>query len=797
MDATWKRSILVLAVLATVAVAWTFAQAAEDGKPVPAITPVIAFSYELPKDGLTSAGVFDADGKLVRTLWRLTTQPAGKYNATWGGMTDMEEPAPAGKYEVRVVLNNGVYKNVGIIGNTGTPPNELGHIQGVAVDLCVDNAGRIYTANLWDEAGHDFKVFNPDGTTAIHANFQIRNGSISGGPYAIAVDEGFLYCAVEEWPNKTGNIRQQIQRFTRDKGERAAFTDETLAKNFAGHIQLYEQASGVIPEGADPADAALVRSPLKALAVRGDDLLCVDTQGGKILWFNKATGKKVGEFNVRLPHAMAVDAKGQVWVGHERSKVSVFSAEGKRLGTPIPDAKFVKSLKFGPKNKLVLTDSEARVVRLYDADVDGAKAKLTATFGGPAKPGDYDPKLFYKLQCAAMDGEGNLIVSQSPLTAGCRITKFGPDGKVLWDHLGLEFCTTGSYGQHRPDEMITQMMHRIALDRKTNTWSYRGTVLASDPNFVARNRSGTPRFTKIGGNEFYFQCFGDGMQAYRRGEDGLFRLAAMVGGIDPLPDGTWSHVLPGPQRIQVMPLWSWSDTEGDGVLKPEKVTQHKELAKKGHYMVFGLNADADGNILFCNHHTGGIHELPRTGLDKRGNPTYDWNKEKILVNRDEGPAKFFPLMAVRSADGAIYALGPAQEGSVFPRALREIDGWVWMGGELLAKYNKDGQRQWIIRMPQKCNGLDVIPGGGVVTGFFEKGDIYHVSADGLVIGTVKPGEAAGNMTGWLDNTAAIAANRGPDGLIDVFAEDSFLHRFLWYRIDDKNIQTIKVAVERK
>jgi hypothetical protein len=101
------------------------------------------------------------------------------------------------------------------------------------------------------------------------------------------------------------------------------------------------------------------------------------------------------------------------------------------------------------------------------------------------------------------------------------------------------------------------------------------------------------------------------------------------------------------------------------------------------------------------------------------------------------------------------------------------------------------------RMPQKCNGIDAIPGGGAVTGFFEDGETYHVSADGLVIGSVKPGAPSGNQTGWLDNTSAVVANRGPDGLIDLFVEDSYLHRFLWHRVNDKDIQTTKVAVERR
>jgi hypothetical protein len=34
-------------------------------------------------------------------------------------------------------------------------------------------------------------------------------------------------------------------------------------------------------------------------------------------------------------------------------------------------------------------------------------------------------------------------------------------------------------------------------------------------------------------------------------------------------------------------------------------------------------------------------------------------------------------------------------------------------------------------------------------------------------------------------------------MIDLFVEDSFLNRFLWYRVDDKDIQTITVKLERK
>lgn len=55
----------------------------------------------------------------------------------------------------------------------------------------------------------------------------------------------------------------------------------------------------------------------------------------------------------------------------------------------------------------------------------------------------------------------------------------------------------------------------------------------------------------------------------------------------------------------------------------------------------------------------------------------------------------------------------------------------------------------------------------------------------------KLGDAAGNQTGWMDKTAALAVARDPrDGLLDVFGDDSWLNRIIWYRVDDRNIQTI-------
>ena len=86
---------------------------------------------------------------------------------------------------------------------------------------------------------------------------------------------------------------------------------------------------------------------------------------------------------------------------------------------------------------------------------------------------------------------------------------------------------------------------------------------------------------------------------------------------------------------------------------------------------------------------------------------------------------------------------------------------------------------------------DVPGGGGVMLGYYQQGHVYHYEPGGLLIGVAKLGDAAGNQTGWMDNTAALAVSRDPrDGVLDVFGEDSWLNRIIWYRVDDREVQVI-------
>ncbi|MGI4750516.1 MAG: hypothetical protein ACRYFB_07780 [Janthinobacterium lividum] len=77
------------------------------------------FNFELTSSVNTSAGVYNADGNLVRTLWSGVKYDAGCYVGQWDGyLDDGITIAPYGTYTVKALFNNVQYDWLGVIGNS-------------------------------------------------------------------------------------------------------------------------------------------------------------------------------------------------------------------------------------------------------------------------------------------------------------------------------------------------------------------------------------------------------------------------------------------------------------------------------------------------------------------------------------------------------------------------------------------------------------------------------------------------------------------------------------------------------
>ena len=109
-------------------------------------------------------------------------------------------------------------------------------------------------------------------------------------------------------------------------------------------IVIYDgNAADAFPPGTSKGDRDLVM-PLSSLAVQGDTLYATDAPKGRVLLYDKVSGELKREIPALLACGLVVTPDGRIWVGHERTKVSVFDSTGKHLGTPITDLQDVRAL---------------------------------------------------------------------------------------------------------------------------------------------------------------------------------------------------------------------------------------------------------------------------------------------------------------------------------------------------------------------------------------------------------------------------------------------------------------------
>lgn len=769
------------------------------------------FQFELPKAGTTSAGVYNSSGVLVRTLWAMKPMDRGKFKGEWDGQDEFGNMMPAGDYEFHVVLNNSTYKNVGVIGNTGKPSNTFGHVPVNFECLALDKEGFLYSVHDWDEAHHDVIRWNPETGNVFSHSFH----PVEGIAKAVCVDDEFAY--VTAWGNgnpnnpqdREKNLKLGITKLRIKKGDGDVNWNRIKFTNAGNEIVIYKGGASY-PEGVSSEDKGIMTIPLLSIAVKDNDLYVTDSLAGKVRIYDKVTGDAKGTFDVKLPQSIAFAPDGRIWIGHERSKISIFSPDGKYLSTPVTDLKRLNSIAFGPDSTLYVTDQAAGQVRIYK--VNGDKVSLSRTFGEKAKPGDRAADRYHDLHGLAVDAKGNIFTAQNERgMCGGRIAKFAASGKPEWEQMGLEFSSSATYSKDNPDMLFSYTRHNYKVNKKDGSWEYAGNNLPDPAPYWAPG--GYARIVNIGGNDFYAAAIGDGVQVYRIEKNSdknlgpVMKLVSIMGRANPLPDAKNGEAW----RQENHFLWSWSDEQGDNLPQPEEITYNSKPGNKKPLWQYGaLTIDADMNVWMASFDRGGetpekesVWMIPMSGVNKLGNPVYDWGKavKKIPKNdlllpgmpmKQDKPFGVQPKLVQNSADGLTYLYAHTQ----WDRAPQS--GGLHMGGNILGCF-KGSEAKWRIVLPEMCVGLSAIPdgnGGCMIGGQPFIGTMHHYSKDGLLIGIFGPdknlmGSKPNHTTGLMDMYSALNVCRDPrDGILDVFVEENYNLRIPWYRVDDRDIQTI-------
>jgi Divergent InlB B-repeat domain/FlgD Ig-like domain len=809
------------------------------------------FSVQLDESGLTSAGIFDSDGNIVRTLWALETFNVGNLSGSWDGLDDFGAPVPPGSYTWKVLRNGAQYNNIGVIGNTGLPPITSGHVPFFIEGVAVDAQGKPYTVHDWDEPHFDVIRWSPvDGKAEMNTGHPIGEALLKG----IAVEPDGSYAYVTGYGDSLtdrSKSKFSIWRMSMAPGlgesERVInFTQQgRCIKVYDGNIGGYPSAgypTPAYPANATEADKDVMRVPLISIAVQDSSLYVTDAIGGRVLKYNKESGNYQSTISgIPLACGLAIAPNGNIWVGHEHTKVSVYSPSGVRLATPITDLTEVRALSI-QGSTLAVADRVGKI-RKYTIK-SGTRLTQKGSYGLLQRPGDRIPQRLSFINGMALDASGNIILSDR-LGDGSRLQKINSQLKPVWQQMCLEFSASAAYGAGTPDLLVSSYRKAYQIDKGTGKWTLLGTAKTDAHKKYFGNydstHMGPPRVVRLGGNDFFYYPAGDSLAIYRiqppadsqRGP--TLKLASVLGGSQPSPDGvhrdeTWNPV----NRY----LWEWNDTEGDGEIQytptPTPPVQAGEVTLVGlpprpgfpdpewEWVRRSFEVDDAGWLWMASAGRNRIpdpdypfegealYAIPPQGLNNLGNPIYSWSGAVKVMDADTGrnalglasEERFEWKMAGRAPDGMVYALAWTSKAGL-PQ-----DNGAWMGGNVLFGFRQSnlpdptplGMPKWRVALPKQSVGMAPIPGGpgGVLVGIdLGRAIVGHYTKEGLLIGSMKSSPTFSDparepwVVGRLDAYLAVNCNRDPrDGLVDVFVEDNLNQRVVWYRIEDTNIRTV-------
>jgi PA14 domain/FlgD Ig-like domain len=266
----------------------------------------VTFNFALISPQRTSAGVFKADGTLMRTIWSNVAHPAGVNSATWDGADDFGNLVPDGSYNIRVLSSSCTYTWEGVLGNTSasfTGPTvwkSYNHIGGLAI-----NGTTAYYGNGYAEAGSTSGKFS---TTAPNATKQLI---LSKGPdvWKVATDGTLVYWSGAD-PNANTNTFVFATRVSDD-------TQYPFASGVSYPVLYGITLTHTIDKRTDG-------SPVSGLAVQktGALLFVSHADRNELKILNKTTGAVVQTITtITSPGALAVDGADNLWLVRKNGAV--------------------------------------------------------------------------------------------------------------------------------------------------------------------------------------------------------------------------------------------------------------------------------------------------------------------------------------------------------------------------------------------------------------------------------------------------------------------------------------------
>ncbi|MBC7956421.1 MAG: hypothetical protein H7Y33_11200 [Cytophagales bacterium] len=369
----------VLAGLATLAALTLPAARAQPADDAPTAT---RWSFALPAQATTSAGVYSRDGTLIRTLWRAEPLAAGPHEGAWDGRDDRGVAANDSSYEIRLVHHRIRYVWEGVYGNSSV----------AAGGPDIHNAYLPPTSLVWDGDRVIYAVGFNEGRPGLHA-FPLSAPQHHTLPFAssdrfaavgmVAADANRLYWANIGGMSKTSFVGAYDLQTAKPAKFSAGQTVCLIRMKDGRTCYPPQEYPGVV---SVETQEALVPTGL-AVQRRGRILAVSHGTVGKLRLFDKASGELLREIQLPLAakrlNQIAMTPAGDLWVISGRKVLRYTDLErSPTVETVIEDLVLPIALATHPEHEdevWIADGAASQQLKRYDRT-----GRLRATLGRPA-----------------------------------------------------------------------------------------------------------------------------------------------------------------------------------------------------------------------------------------------------------------------------------------------------------------------------------------------------------------------------------------------------------------------------
>jgi len=549
--------------------------------------------------GVTSAGLFTADGRCVRYLFQNLPLAKGNYefwlpSRDWQGRT-----IPAGDYDLRTVESDLSLQYIAASGNgdlessmdlPGSIPKRAS-VDPQAVAFDADE--NLFLAQSGFENGLHVRCYDPDMKSV---KWFINGG---GNTVGMAVDRDRL----------GRRDRLYVMRAPGSLLRLNIATGKGINFKNGGYEKSYPDTFGEI----------------SGICALGNRLYVADRKANKLFFLTGDDLDVAGSFDIPAPSQPAADpANKLVWLISDGKELAAFDEQGQnKWQTPVAAPRL---LAVSGRRMAVYSSAKNQIV-LFDCTIGPTNApelKQVRVLGkGGEGFGKIEPDRFWSPRSIAMNGKGDVAICDPPRTIFLNV-----DGSTKRHHMAI-WGQGISWGWFASDDRAHFFQiggpYDIALDAKNRRWEpgtrWRYTMDAGAPHF----------FYNAGGKNFGI---------YTRAEAGK---------------GTWMSIVrledDGTARILCRysfgkeGLFIQRDPDGDGVIQDADPTE-PVIGSDGKPFAVNIfdrsfwNVDyrPDGSLAIPRR--PGLMIIPMTGLDPNGVPQYGFASARTFPGTVDGKPEY-------------------------------------------------------------------------------------------------------------------------------------------------------------